>query len=435
MIKLTLGNSVSKIEALSVQQYKALREILSYEEPKEKTFFSPFRRSFRKYLIGTRGDFPSGLTYLVRNFLKALPHTLIDSRIKPQDNSEALFILGSIPNPHPWQLDACKAAVEARRGTISAVTAAGKTLAMALIINKLQLKTLIIVPNLGLKKQAEASFRHYFGSLDNITIENIDSSNLETLTDFDVLIIDEAHHVAAKTYRRLNVKCWNKIFYRFFFSGTPFRSKSEEQMLMESISGKIIYEINYKTAAAKGYISKVEAYYIEIPKTNTEGYTWNEVYSDLVVNHDERNDKIRNLLYDLGAAGKPTICLVKEIAHGDNLIRGTELDFMNGQDIRSSYALEWFNLGQIKVLIGTQGILGEGVDSRAAEYIIVAGLGKAKGQFCQAIGRGLRKYPGKDTAKIIIFKDKSHKFTINHFNAQVKILKEVYGIKPVRLYV
>ena len=85
------------------------------------------------------------------------------------------------------------------------------------------------------------------------------------------------------------------------------------------------------------------------------------------------------------------------------------------------------------ILIGTTGVLGEGIDTRPAEWIIIAGLGKSKNQFMQNIGRGIRVYPGKKSCKVILFKDGSHKWTLKHFKEQCMILKEVYGIVPMRL--
>ncbi len=79
--------------------------------------------------------------------------------------------------------------------------------------------------------------------------------------------------------------------------------------------------------------------------------------------------------------------------------------------------------------------MSEGVDTKVCEVVVVAGAGKAKSQFMQACGRAVRNYPGKESAKIIIIKDKSHKYLLRHYAAQSKILLDEYGVKPVRLKV
>jgi superfamily II DNA or RNA helicase len=137
----------------------------------------------------------------------------------------------------------------------------------------------------------------------------------------------------------------------------------------------------------------------------------------------------------LQAAEIPTLTLVKEIAHGKALEKLSGVPFVNGQDAESRQYIADFNAGRLKALIGTTGVLGEGIDTRPCQYVIVAGLGKAKSAFMQQVGRSVRKYPGKETAKILIFKDKSHKWLANHFNAQKKILIDEYGSAPAKLEV
>jgi superfamily II DNA or RNA helicase len=108
----------------------------------------------------------------------------------------------------------------------------------------------------------------------------------------------------------------------------------------------------------------------------------------------------------------------------------TGIPFANGQDEESRDFIRQFNSGGIKALIGTTGVLGEGVDTKPCEIVIIACLGKAKSAFMQQVGRAVRTYPGKESAKVVIIKDASHKFLSRHYAAQVAILKEEYGVTP-----
>jgi superfamily II DNA or RNA helicase len=337
--------------------------------------------------------------------------------------------------PYKAQLDAVKAALRYHRGTLSCPTGTGKSYTMALLVNALQVRTLIVVPTCELKKQLQADFIKWFGSLKNITIENIDATALETRGNYDLLLLDEAHHAAAKTYQILNKKVWDGIYYKFFFTATAFRSNDEERLLMESVVGQVIYRLTYQEAIKAKYIVPVEAYFIESPKQNEiEGFTWAQVYSELVVNNPARNELLRRLLSSLAEANLSTLCLVKEIKHGENLLAlSCHSHFVCGEDAESKKYISAFNSGKIKSLIGTTGVMGEGIDSRAAEYVIIAGLGKSKNVFMQQVGRAVRNYPGKETAKVIIIKDLSHKWTRSHFAAQKKILKDEFSCIPVLL--
>lgn len=312
-------------------------------------------------------------------------------------------------------------------------TGTGKSITMGLLIERLQVRTLVIVPNVELKRQLRDTFDSMFQDASNIVVENIDSPRLKDLTDFDCLILDEAHHAAASTYRKLNKTSWNNIYYRYFFSATFFRNQPEEELLFASVAGVLVYELTYADAVKQQMIVPVEAYYIEIPSTKNSYHTYAEVYSNLVVKNDMRNNIIALALARLNAAGLSSLCLVKEVAHGAKLEELTGVPFANGKDNDSRRHIQDFNSGKIKSLIGTEGIIGEGVDTKPCEYVIISGLGKAKSAFLQKVGRAVRTFPGKDSAKVIIIKDKSHRYTLRHFNAQVKILRDYYGVTPSKL--
>lgn len=306
-------------------------------------------------------------------------------------------------------------------------TGTGKSKVIQMIVNAFKLRTLIIVPSLEIKHQLKSLFIGF----NYVTVLNIDATELPMHTNYDILIIDECHHAAAKTYRRMNKISWNKIYHRFLFTATPFRNDSEETLLFEAICGQIIFELPYKRAVAMGYIVPVEAYYIDCDTQLTDGFTYREVYNDLVVNNKDRNEKIAVLLNRL--KDYSTLCLVREVKHGKKIEVLTGFNFTHGEDDESREFIRQFNSGGIMTLIGTTGIMGEGIDTKPAEYVIIAGGGKAKSQFMQAIGRALRNYPGKTSAKIIIFRDTSHRFMTKHFNLQKKILLDEYGVRLIKL--
>ncbi len=430
---LTINNSYSNIAGLTAEQFKRVKKLLSYTVDTGYYAGRAFPRT--KYLIDSKGNFPSGLIRRVINHLQdnKLPYSINVPPARPRLPVDHKTDFGNI-KPYSQQLAAIsKISTTHHRGIISMPTGSGKSLVMALIVARLNVRTLIVVPNLELKKQLIGSFKAIFEDMSNITIENIDSSALKSAKDYDCLIIDEAHHAAAKTYQNLNKRAWGGIFYRFFLSATPFRNSADENLLFEGIAGEVIYQLRHAEAVKEKLIVPIEAYYIEIPKQNTSAKTWQQVYSQLIVNNTIRNAIIADLMTNLHTAGAKTLTLVKEIAHGNRLSVLTEAAFANGQDEDTRGLIEAFNGAKISTLIGTTGIIGEGVDTKPCEYVIIAGLGKAKSAFMQQVGRAVRTYPGKQSAKVIIFLDKSHKFTVRHFNAQKKILAEEYGIIPIKL--
>lgn len=437
MIQLVIDNSYSRITGLSVKQHKELKALLSYDIDPQQAYFSGNFRSKRS-LLGARGDFPTGLLYLVEKYLKGgFQWSAKDLRVRPA--ATASLELNLPYEPYPEQIEAAMECLSSHRGIVVAPTGVGKSVIITLIISKLKVKTLVVVPSLELKRQLTGTLKAAFGGDKvggygfSVAVENVDALDPNQEANYDCVIVDEWQHAAAKTYRTLNKRAWRNIYYRFGVTATPFRSNENERLLLESILSEVIYRIDYKTAVAKGYIVPLEAYYVDVLKKQTDGYTWAEVYKDLVVNNGPRNDIIATIMDRMLHASKSTLCLVKEIAHGEALISQVFGQFANGQDGRAEALISSFCDRTLHNLIATTGVCGEGVDTKPAEYIIIAGLGKSRPAFMQQCGRGFRKYPGKESCKIIIFRDASHKFTLRHFNEQVKILKQEYGVKPVRL--
>lgn len=437
-MQLFIGNSYSRITGVSSAQHLELKDLLSYKIDPQQTYFSNDWRGGKRSLMSKRGDFPTGLLYLVQEWLKktSINSAVLDTRQRPAALT-GHFPISMAQIPYQEQFDAAQACFDAHRGIVTAPTGVGKSFIIALIIRRIEVHTLIVVPSLELKRQLTESLADLFNYTDvgpgkPIWVENVGALDpTKELIGYDCVIIDEFHHSGAKTYRALNKKSWKNVYYRFGLTATPFRSNDSERLLLESVLSEVIYRIEYQTAVKKGYIVPLEAYYVDLPHTDTDGSTFSEVYQDLVVENEARNKIIKDLIHSL--EGQHVLTLVKEIKHGDWLHTISGSPFANGQDEGSRVLLDQCAKGELKSLIATTGIAGEGRDTKATEWVILAGLGKSKNQFMQNIGRGFRKWGGKESCKVILFRDKSHKWTLSHFNAQIKYLREEFGVKPVKL--
>lgn len=435
MIRVDVYNSESLITGLTAGEHKELSDLMSYTLDPQAAYFSGSWRN-KRTLLSKRGEFPTGLLYIAGEYIEGSEFECVDHRTLPKPRP-GLFNLSLPYTPYPEQEAAAEAARRFKRGVIVAPTGLGKSAIAALTINRVQVPTLIVVPNLELKRQLTEDLRFAFGrdrvgsykEQRDIAVENVDGlSAKDPVTRYDCVIIDEFHHSAAKTYRDLNKKAWKNVYYRIGLTATPFRSNDNERLLLESVLADVIYRVEYKDAVAKGYIVPVEAYYVDVPKQEVKGYTWREVYSELVVNNAALNNTIADLIGALSPV--PTLCLVKEVQQGARIAYNlpTGVAFVKGENDDNRQTILEFNLGERTSVLGTVGVLGEGVDSKPAEYIIIAGLGKSKNAFMQQVGRGVRRYKDKQSCKVILFKDPSHKWTKAHFAAQCKILKEEYGV-------
>ncbi len=437
MVVIGYGNSYSKITGLNLEQMAGLRKVLSYKVSFAQAKWIPNPANRLKYCIDLKGNFASGLLTKVQRFLQKhdIEYWIDSSKVPKQDPKSIVrdFKLNVHIVPYSAQIDAVERLAGYHRGVCSMPTGCGKSHVITMLLHKMKLRTLIVVPTLELKYQLTKTLSEAFISMEGITVENIDSTALNKATDYDCLIIDECHRSGAKTYRDLNKKAWTNIRWRYCFSATPWRNDKEEQLLYEGVAGEVIYELTYKEAVAKSYIVPVEAYFYELPKEPVKGNTYAEVYSETIVNNKSRNELIADLLKNLWAEGKHTLVLVKEVKHGMILHDLTGIPFSHGGDDDSRQWIETFKSGRLKCLIATTGLMGEGIDSRPAEFVIIAGLGRARSALMQQIGRTVRKYPGKESGKVIIFRDKSHKFLLTSFRDHARVILEEYGVPVVKL--
>jgi superfamily II DNA or RNA helicase len=463
MRHLRIGNSTCKLMGLTAPQFKVLRSILVY---KERTGRWVRRRNKQGRMINApeikvhnlmdkAGGFPTGLLYIVQAWLDAeeLGYLTTDTRITPQLNPVGLASLyvHKPYEPYPEQVEAALAAFEYGRGIIVGPTGVGKSTIAAEICEVFKVPTLIVVPKVELKKQLTESLRELFGesrvgplvkgeAVYFITVENVDALKPDkVLKDIDCVIIDEFHHSGAKTYRVLNRKAWEHVYFKIGLTATPFRSRDEERLLLESVLSHVIYRIEYVTAVTKGYIVPLEAYYYTLPEKETQAKSYQGVYNALVVENECRNRLIVDLTAKLVEAGKSTLILTKQVNHGvllqEMLLkRGIDVPFAEGKngDLNKEL-INKFNRREVLGMIGTTGVIGEGVDTKPCEFVIIAGLGKSAVQFMQQCGRAFRRFGEKETGKVILFKDESHKWTLDHFEAQCAVLRREYSVEAVEL--
>lgn len=444
MIELTVGNSSCSLIGLSSKQFSDVRAALSYTETKKNRWGY---KTITKHLMDRAGTFPSGLMYIVEAFLEYIPHSRVDTRVMPTRQPNLFRLnLGELV-PRQEQLEATAAVVTAGRGgVVEAPTGSGKSLLCALIIAALQVPTLVVVPSLALKQQLSSSMSSWFGADavgrgNPIWVENVQALDpAKPLKGYGAVLIDEVHRSAAATYRTLNAKAWQDVYHRVGLTATFFRSEENEALLLESIISDVVYRLDHSTAVEKGYIVPVEAYVYRLPKVKLKcnGKSWAGVYQELVVRREDRNRLIAHITANLAEAGESTLVLTKQVEHGEEIQRllaeqGLDVPFAEGKNDANRQLILEFNLREKTTLIGTVGILGEGIDSRPASWVILAGGGKSKGQLMQNVGRTLRLYPGKECGKVVLFHDQSHRWLDAHYKACAKHLRDEYGIVPIEL--
>ena len=254
-----------------------------------------------------------------------------------------------------------------------------------------------------------------------------------------LLIIDEAHHSTAKTYRKLinNLKTKVDKFTMVGLTATPFRTSDNEKGLLAKVfSDDIIYKVDLRTLITRGFLSEpnfeeIKTNY-DITSSLTEQELDNLKYFDIdrigkataktIAENKERNWIIVNQYKNNKSKYKQTLvfalnkdnaialkALFTEAGVKSEFVLSSIQDKMTGVTISSKenkLKIDKFRKGEIEVLINVN-ILTEGTDLPNVQSIFLARPTKSSILMTQMIGRGLRglKAGGTKEAYIVSFID------------------------------
>ena len=239
--------------------------------------------------------------------------------------------------------------------------------------------------------------------------------------DFDCVIIDECHHAAANTYQDFLKKTKAKII--FGFSATP-DTNDVDWLKIKQFCGDIISEVKADELLKHNVIVYPEINFIPIKQWNTPD--WPTANDICIVHNEDRNLKIVELCEK---SEKPVLVLIRNIEHGEELNRLIQDSiFLSGRDDNNfrDEVFKRYENKEVPVLIGTMGILSEGISINAIRTLIIAQGGKSEIIAAQSLGRALRR-DGDEKQKAIIYEfyDIGNKFTEKHSLQRAKVYKEV----------
>lgn len=252
------------------------------------------------------------------------------------------------------------------------------------------------------------------------------------------LVIDEAHHATAKTYRKLIKNLREKVgeFRLLGLTATPFRTAEDEQGLLAKVfPDDIVYKIDLRTLISRGILS--EPIFEEV-KTDFDMTRYlddeqldNLQYFDIesigrgtaqtIAENDQRNWSIVNRYIKNKSRYKQTIVfalnvfnaialnkLFQESGIKSDFVISTIKDMATGVNIKKDnpVIIDRFRKGELDVLINVN-ILTEGTDIPNVQSIFLARPTISPILMTQMIGRGLRgeRAGGTKDAYIVSFID------------------------------
>lgn len=335
-----------------------------------------------------------------------------------------------IPRPYQSRLvSRAVKALETHGNTICvAPTGAGKTIMLSMVAGAMQpAKTLILQHRDELVAQNLSKFqkvnpgipvslytadtKSWRGKATFAMVQTLSrEKNLDTIPALDLLIVDEAHHVAAKTYRDIleRVLEQNASCRIAGFTATP--SRGDKKGLREIFSN-VADQISLKELVDRGFLVAPRAFVIDVSGVHeglskvrklAQDFDMSEV--EAVMNRKVVNDEVVRQWKEK-AGDRRTIVFCSTIVHAQSvekafLDEGISVEMVDGEtpDLLRARILKNLKSGQTQVVVNVA-VLTEGFDEPSVSCIVLLRPCSFKSTMIQMIGRGLRtvlpdEYPG-----------------------------------------
>src|SRR3989338_6826416 len=328
-------------------------------------------------------------------------------------------------------------------GIIVSPPGSGKTIIALELVAKLQLPTLILVNRNQLLSQWVERIEQFLGIPKThigaisgtkkkigkqITVATLQTlvryKNFNDIRDsFGVIIIDECHHIPAKTYREL---IWSfKSKYCFGLTATHERKHGTEK-ISEFMIGPVIAEIkSSEISETKTFEVTIHTTKLTLPfKYKTDHY---EALAKVISFDSARNELVTKVILKEVKAKRKVLVLTERKEHIEILnlyLRGeTETISISGDDSARSRKLkhDQIKTGNFQVLLATGQLLGEGFDVQGIDTIVLAFPFSFEGKLVQYIGR-LR---GEGLKYVIDFHDEKVEFLDMQFKKRKKFYKKL----------
>ncbi|SHF44462.1 Superfamily II DNA or RNA helicase [Ruegeria intermedia] len=225
-------------------------------------------------------------------------------------------------------------------------------------------------------------------------------ANLKAMPELDLLVIDEAHHAIADSYRRIvdRVRDANPEARIFGVTATPNRG---DRKGLRQVFDNVADQVRLGELIASGHLVPPRTFVIDVGvraqlqkvRKTALDFDMGEVAS-IMDRAPVTDEVIRH--WREKAAGRPTIVFCSTVAHAAHvaeafnaagipagLIHG-ELALDERRNIRGAYAS-----GEIAVLVNVS-VLTEGFDHPPTSCVILLRPSSCKSTMIQMVGRGLR---------------------------------------------
>lgn len=214
--------------------------------------------------------------------------------------------------------------------------------------------------------------------------------------DFRMIICDEAHHAAARTYR--------EIFDYFTpekligFTATPNRG---DKVRLDTVFQDIIFQRDLRWGVKNGYLCDIHCRRVDIGFDLSAVHTRRGDYApgELEEAMDGTADAIAQAYREM-AVGATLIFAVSVHQAEEIASRIDGAVVVTGETKDRASIIQAFTAGEIPCIVNCM-VFTEGTDIPRVETVIIARPTQSEALYAQMVGRGLRLYPGKERLELI----------------------------------
>jgi superfamily II DNA or RNA helicase len=249
---------------------------------------------------------------------------------------------------------------------------------------------------------------------------------------FDRVIVDEAHHASARSYRRILA---HLDLSPLILGVTATPQRSDGQLLGE-VWEEIVYQRGIAEMIRAGYLADVRGIRVGLESIDldTVAQSGGDYQPDALGQALEQAAAPQHVLaaYQAHAQDRTAVVFVPTVALAHRMagvfraagIPAEALDGTTPGEERRAI-LERLQHGETRVLVNVA-VLSEGVDVPSVSCVVMATPTRSQVKYAQAVGRGLRTFPGKDDCVVIDVVGVSDRLDL-------QTLPRLFGLhKPIR---
>lgn len=214
--------------------------------------------------------------------------------------------------------------------------------------------------------------------------------------DFRLIVCDEAHHAAAKTYRTIL-----DYFQPEKLIGVTATPNRGDKVRLDNVFSKIIFQRDLRWGIENGYLCDIHCRRVNIGFDLSKVHTSRGDYApgELAQAMDGTADAIAEAYRKLAAGA--TLIFAAGVDHAQEIAKRIPgAVTVTGQTKDRAAIIEAFTKGEIPCIVNCM-VFTEGTDIPRVETVIIARPTQSETLYAQMVGRGLRLYPGKDNLQLI----------------------------------